>query len=636
MPAPTFAQIRKTFIKQPVTTSDVTMLVNSLVDCYGNLMTIGTLGSPFYFTVSPGGIDEEICSATGITQNADGTCTITGMVRGLAATTPYAGGGTPQNHGASTPVVLLPDNPQLLNAIIAYVNSLVLAAAVQATDSAVGYVVTTVTPISNSRVKSAIVSQQASPNATVYVLPFSLTSGSVGAAFAGGSSPSISNPVTNPRIDLVVYEPSSTLIKIRQGSENASITTSNWANFAPVPTSGDVVLAAIFNRHVSGSVTVKDRDDSTNSFIISWYDLGVYNPGIPITLATVNAGYDQQQTVENTTLAVGEANATSKHNLIAQSFIPTVTSVAAVSIYKIADTGSFTGSVKVALQADTGGSPSGSDLASFTLTNAQWAKLPSAAASIISFSTPYTGLLPSATYWIVVTPSTGDNSNHPNLGYDNTSAHSLVLKYNNSTDGWTTLSTAALYFQTLTGFVSQVVSTDTNGEIPLLVRSYALVDIDATGSSVNNSTTETTVYSRFLRSDFFTKNSGLRIRVWGQEAPTSNSNNCTITVKIKYAGNTIAASAGPTCTNGSAVITFNTMMEFIIVNQNSLASQKYQIIMIPTAPTALSASFPANTSVVSGTSSIDLSTGDILSITITAGAATGGISYNGACIEKIS
>ena len=86
---------------------------------------------------------------------------------------------------------------------------------------------------------------------------------------------------------------------------------------------------------------------------------------------------DQSQTTQDTTAAVGEANATTKKNKVGQSFTPTYPGIRGVRLYKAADTGSFSGTFKVALQADSAGSPSGSDLASVTIPNATWLLIPS-------------------------------------------------------------------------------------------------------------------------------------------------------------------------------------------------------------------------------------------------------------------
>ena len=81
----------------------------------------------------------------------------------------------------------------------------------------------------------------------------------------------------------------------------------------------------------------------------------------------VSSGADQSQTTSNGTQAVGQANTTGNASIIAQKFVPTVSGMKGMILWKIADTGTFTGNVTVSLQADSSGSPSGTSLASYTI-----------------------------------------------------------------------------------------------------------------------------------------------------------------------------------------------------------------------------------------------------------------------------
>ena len=182
---------------------------------------------------------------------------------------------------------------------------------------------------------------------------------------------------------------------------------------------------------------------------------------------TSNDSADQSQTTQDTTISVGEADTTTKYNLLAQSFVPSKTSISGVKLYKSADTGTFTGTVKIALQADSSGSPSGSDLASVTLTNNQYEYL-STGEFLARFGTDYKSLDTSATYWIVITCSTSDTSNHPNLGANSAGGYaSGSIKYKNTTDGWTAVSTTDLYFKTLEGIQTTLVRTNSSGYVPV-------------------------------------------------------------------------------------------------------------------------------------------------------------------------
>lgn len=179
-----------------------------------------------------------------------------------------------------------------------------------------------------------------------------------------------------------------------------------------------------------------------------------------------DAGTDQSQTTRNAGSEVGEADSTLKKNKLAQSFTAGATKIRGVKLYKDADTGTFIGTVTVALQADSSGSPSGSNLASKSFTNAQWAALPASFEFEAIFSSEYGSLTPGTLYWIVITTSTADNSNHPNFGHNSAGGYaSGSTKFFNTTDGWTAIATIDLYFKTLKGRVSQVPEADASGDI---------------------------------------------------------------------------------------------------------------------------------------------------------------------------
>lgn len=181
---------------------------------------------------------------------------------------------------------------------------------------------------------------------------------------------------------------------------------------------------------------------------------------------TSSASVDQSQTTRNAGTPVGEADATTKRNDIAQSFIPAIPTISAVKLYKDADTGSFTGTVTISIQADSSGDPSGSALATVTLTNAQWLALATGEFTA-KFGTEYSSLVIGDTYHIVVETSTSDTSNCINLGTNSSGGYgSGSVKYKNTTDGWTAISTIDLYFKTVEGIVDKVVVTGSDGYIP--------------------------------------------------------------------------------------------------------------------------------------------------------------------------
>ncbi len=175
---------------------------------------------------------------------------------------------------------------------------------------------------------------------------------------------------------------------------------------------------------------------------------------------------DQTQTTQNSTIETGEADATTRKNKIAQSFIPVRTKIKGVKLYKSANTGTNAGDVTLALQADTSGSPSGSDLATKTYTAAEYNAL-SVGEVTFTFSSEYTSLATGSLYWIVIRTSTSDNSNHINLGTNTAGGYtSGSVKYNNTTDGWVAVSNIDLYFKTMEGVTGQVPKTNSAGGIP--------------------------------------------------------------------------------------------------------------------------------------------------------------------------
>ena len=174
---------------------------------------------------------------------------------------------------------------------------------------------------------------------------------------------------------------------------------------------------------------------------------------------------DQTQTTQNSSVETGEADTTTKKNKIAQSFIPSRTKIRGVYLNKQADTGTFTGSVTVELQADNSGSPSGTPLATVTISNIEYEAL-STGEFLATFTSEYSSLTVGSLYWIVVYSSTSDSSNHPNLGINTAGGYSSgSVKYNNTTDGWVAISTIDLYFKTLEGNASQLPKTNTSGKI---------------------------------------------------------------------------------------------------------------------------------------------------------------------------
>lgn len=281
MARPKFIQAKKSYLKSPISSTETgSFVLNQLLDCYGNQLQTSDFSGPMRFTFNPGGADEEIVTATSFTVNSDGTVTCdTGITRALQAKYPYTAGGTAYSHAAGTPVVVLPDNPQLWEEVLAYIDGLALAVAVGASDSVYGYVRTTENLSVIPRVMSALVSQKSSqPSMKLTVNPFALSSldKDIAVTVATDTAAMVA-PVSNPRVDLVVYDTVNAIVTTRVGTENASLTTSNYMTYKPTPTTGDIVLAAVFHR--VSETKVLERDDAANGFILRWYTPEVYGTG---------------------------------------------------------------------------------------------------------------------------------------------------------------------------------------------------------------------------------------------------------------------------------------------------------------------------------------------------------------------
>ena len=185
------------------------------------------------------------------------------------------------------------------------------------------------------------------------------------------------------------------------------------------------------------------------------------------TDSQADGGYDQTATVSSNTVEVGESDSSTNKVKVAQSFDPAYSSMRGVELFKKTDVGTFAGTVTVSLQADSSGEPSGTNLATKTITNAEWLVLTQGATFEVLFNTEYSSINTDNTYWIVVETSTQDDSNRINLGYNTTGAtySGGALYYNNTTDGWTAFATTDLYFKTIKGIKSKVVTTNSSGAI---------------------------------------------------------------------------------------------------------------------------------------------------------------------------
>lgn len=83
-----------------------TVSLTSFTDIYGNVLTMSSFGAKGYITLEPDTTNEEAATFTGVTANANGTFTLTGVAT-LLAQTPYTeSSGLVRQHSGGTKVVI--------------------------------------------------------------------------------------------------------------------------------------------------------------------------------------------------------------------------------------------------------------------------------------------------------------------------------------------------------------------------------------------------------------------------------------------------------------------------------------------------------------------------------------------------
>lgn len=373
-----------------------------------------------------------------------------------------------------------------------------------------------------------------------------------------------------------------------------------WALSASVFLFNPVLKTLPTQREKDAMAGVVGAPSSTNKFLNQ-------------DILTPSSTADQSQTTQNAVTEAGEANATTKKNKLAQSFIPTLTTLRGVKLYKSANTGTYTGDVTIALQADSAGSPSGSNLASVTIPNAAYNALAVGEFSVF-FSSVYSSLVAGSLYWIVISSSTSDTSNHPNFGSNSAGGYaSGSVKYNNGTDGWVLISTIDLYFKTLPDISNRAVQTGTGSTInPILVSADHLEDASSASTTLNNDATETQVYSKFIEREKLLSLAGIRLKAAGEITSSGGAINRTWTFRLKINGTTIVTATINTSNNNTSL---GFMGEFVALLLSSLTSQANMALLFCQSSTAYGGSGR-------GTSAVDLTAGALVTLTIQMSAAS--------------
>ncbi len=151
----------------------------------------------------------------------------------------------------------------------------------------------------------------------------------------------------------------------------------------------------------------------------------------------------------NTAIAFGTATGNQK---IAQSFVMGPASTAQIDalVRKLANTGTLAASVVLAIQADSAGSPSGTNIASSTIVAAGWNQSFLTGIDNIMWTASLTSLVQGTTYWLVLSQTANDDANHANVAYDSAASHG-VLKAHNGVS-WSTVTGALRYAMYKSGY----------------------------------------------------------------------------------------------------------------------------------------------------------------------------------------
>lgn len=105
-------------LKTSIGTSDTTIILSAFTEpITGNPLTMTSLATDIgYATIDPqSSTRKEFVSFTGITQNADGSATLTGVSRGLGFQSPFTASSTLRKSHPGQSIFILSDSPQLFN-----------------------------------------------------------------------------------------------------------------------------------------------------------------------------------------------------------------------------------------------------------------------------------------------------------------------------------------------------------------------------------------------------------------------------------------------------------------------------------------------------------------------------------------
>lgn len=483
-----YVQAKTTTLYTNINTSVTSIILNGLYDVYGNALSMSDFGDIGYGTIEPlSRTNQEIISFTGITDNGDGTVTLTGVTRGLKATSAYVSGGTARSHDGNVKFIIS-NNPQYWNSFMDLYND----------QTVEGKKTFSEVPASSEDASSSNdlirYSQLQSAVLGTLVLTGLVTPGNAGETVA--SRDFIYLDDTDSEWKKADADSASTSenkllgIALGAGTDGNAIANGVHLQGKLAGFTGLTANAIYYLSDTAGAITTTPgTKEVTVGIAISTTEL-LFMPrfnqmltedeqdalggtkSVPnstnkfVTNAdTINA--DQvtvSQTTDDAVQPFGRADATGQANKIEQTFTALDNIVTGVVVRKEASTGTNTGDITIALYAtDSNGDVTGSALATVTIPNATWEALTSNVDYLATFSAEYTGATPGQVYAFQYTCSTADNSNHPNIAKNSAGGYSGgTLKYNNTTDGWVDTSDD-LYFKVIGSFDGRVQRATSTG-----------------------------------------------------------------------------------------------------------------------------------------------------------------------------
>jgi len=580
---------------------DTSITLKSMTDIDGNALSMsGAFGDIGFGTLEPGnGNQEEQISFTGLVNNANGTTTLTGIknvdflypytqTSGLAKTHPgsstfiisntagfydkltsksddedITGKWTFQTVPATTEDPVAGDDMTRRSWVLSQINGGPVSMDSLIVNGTAGETIVAGNLVYLKTSDGFWYKTDADTSSTVLNAKMGIAqgAGSVGVAISGGVLTEGIDPINTGLSAGATYYASNTAggISTSAGTNSRAIGKANAA--------GLLVFDPYFNATLSsGQVDALaaggefGSPSSTNKFLTQQI--------------TSDGATDQSQTVQDGTVQVGEANATLKKNLLAQSFVPTFYGISSVRLYKSADTGTFSGTVTISLQADTAGSPSGTPLATMTMTNVVWESL-SVGEFNAKFASEYTSLTPGSLYWIVIQTSTSDNSNHPNLGTSTGGGYAAgSAKFKNTTDGWTLIPSIDLYFKTIDAIDNKVVKTDSTGGItPLMIKTSKKLFVSTTPSSIvnGNSGAAKTLFSVVVPGGTLSTNNAIRVRAYFSAVGLNSADAVDFNLFYPSTGATASVNSP-----GATISDYNGYFEAYLVGNGATNSQKVQ------------------------------------------------------------